>query len=206
MAGIQGFTAGAVLTEASLDELGKQAVSQYASAAARDADAVLTAALREGLTVFLIDTNCYSVYTGSAWSTIGPVHGLGISWTPAVVQLGSVTSTISVAEYSRAGRGIEGIAVLTLTSAGTAANVITMSLPVSGTGVGLPCGSAVLVDASSGNEYPAVARLASATTMKFHDTAVVGTNQMLGLANFVDAVANTDSLYVQFRYRALADG
>ena len=62
------FTTGAVLTAAQVQQnLANQSVLFYASAAARDADTALTAALTEGMFCYLADTNTTAYYSGSAW-------------------------------------------------------------------------------------------------------------------------------------------
>ena len=62
------FTTGAVLTASQVQQnLANQSVLFYASAAARDADAALTAALTEGMFCYLEDTNITAYYSGSAW-------------------------------------------------------------------------------------------------------------------------------------------
>ena len=62
------FTTGAVLTASQVQQnLANQSILFYASAAARDADTALTAALTEGLFCYLADTNITAYYSGSAW-------------------------------------------------------------------------------------------------------------------------------------------
>ena len=67
-AGYRLFTTGDVLTAAQVqNNLQNQAVMFFASAAARDADTALTAALTEGMFCYLADTNITAYYSGSAW-------------------------------------------------------------------------------------------------------------------------------------------
>jgi hypothetical protein len=62
------FTTGQVLTAAQVQHnMANQSVMFYASAAARDADTALTAALTEGMFCYLADTNVTAYYSGSAW-------------------------------------------------------------------------------------------------------------------------------------------
>ena len=62
------FTTGQVLTAAEVQHnMANQSVMFYASAAARDADTALTAALTEGMFCYLADTNVTAYYSGSAW-------------------------------------------------------------------------------------------------------------------------------------------
>jgi hypothetical protein len=67
-AGYRLFTTGDVLTAAQVQNyLQNQSVMFFASAAARDASASLTAALTEGMFCYLADTNITAYYSGSAW-------------------------------------------------------------------------------------------------------------------------------------------
>jgi hypothetical protein len=67
-AGYKLFTTGDVLTAAQVQQnMSNQSVLFYASAAARDADTALTAALTEGMFCYLADTNVTAYYSGSAW-------------------------------------------------------------------------------------------------------------------------------------------
>jgi hypothetical protein len=67
-AGYRLFTTGDVLTAAQVqNNLQNQSVMFFASAAARDASAPLTAALTEGMFCYLADTNITAYYNGSAW-------------------------------------------------------------------------------------------------------------------------------------------
>ena len=67
-AGYRLFTTGDVLTAAQVQNyLQNQSVMFFASAAARDASAPLTAALTEGMFCYLADTNITAYYSGSAW-------------------------------------------------------------------------------------------------------------------------------------------
>ena len=76
MAGFREFQTGEVLTAANVDDfLMKQAVMKFADSAARDT-ALGTAvggsnALREGMVVYLDDTNEVLKYDGTAWDTVG---------------------------------------------------------------------------------------------------------------------------------------
>lgn len=67
-AGYRLFTTGDILTAAQVqNNLQNQSVLFYATAAARDADTDLTAALTEGMFCYLADTNITAYYSGSAW-------------------------------------------------------------------------------------------------------------------------------------------
>ena len=67
-AGYKLFNTGDVLTAAQVqNNLQNQSVMFFASAAARDANTALTAALTEGMFCYLADTNITAYYSGSAW-------------------------------------------------------------------------------------------------------------------------------------------
>lgn len=209
MAGLQNITTGDALPEAYLDEVAKQAIPQYASAAARDADAVLSAALREGLTVYLLDTNCRSVYTGSGWSTEGPLHGALLAWTPVVVQGATPTLTNQRSVYQRIGRVIHAWFYVSVASgAGTAFTAVTVSLPVvSGSSAGT-VGSYHFRQNATGKNSMGVLKLASTTTVSLlNAAATIDAESYLGQAGteMDDAVVVSDFLMGHVTYDAAAD-
>lgn len=75
-AGYKLFNTGDVLTAAQVqNNLQNQSIMFFATAAARDASAPLTAALTEGMFCYLADVNQVQFYTGSAW--VGLLGGGG---------------------------------------------------------------------------------------------------------------------------------
>jgi hypothetical protein len=206
-AGYMLFVAGQKLTAAQVNTyLMQQSVGQFATSSARDT--ALSAVLDEGLLSSQADSNSLTIYSGSAWSTIGPVHGALTSWTPTVTQSGSVTVTINHATYQRVGRMITAKAILTVTGSGTASNaVIIGGLPASGT-TGQPCGLLRITDTSAVSSYVGMAFLASGTTVEGYGM-IGGTasyNQM-GTASgqFSAGLASTDVIHVMLSYEAAAD-
>lgn len=206
MAGLQDVTAGNNLPAATVDEIAKQGIPQYASTAARDADATLTAALREGIRVYLIDANCYSTYTGSGWSTEGPVHGAPFAWTPGILQSASVPHTVSYAKYARGpGRLIQGTAQLVVSGAGgVAANAIKISgLPQSdGT---VMVGTGRLLDLSATLEYPCELYFANVGELHLKTVTTAAASGYLGNFVFTAALAAGDTIDLHFRYFAATD-
>src|SRR5687768_7778502 len=97
----QDFTDGNTLLAPQLDELSKQGVLKYASAAARDADALLNAALREGMVCYLDDTNALAFYDGSTWVAFHSARSLT---SPILNQSSTVTYTATRSKYAKAGR------------------------------------------------------------------------------------------------------
>lgn len=200
------FSNGVALPETDLDELSKQTVMKYASAAARTADAALTAALREGMFSYLDDLNVYQVYTGAAWSTIGPVHGVLTGWTPTITQLGAVTVTVGYAKYMRIGRMVQHWFNLTATSAGTVANQVVLGgLPFTLATSGLVCGQAMLIDVSAPNAFQANLYTVSTTTLDFRSSKSPAGDPRLGIAEFVSAVASGDVFTGSFCAEVAAD-
>jgi hypothetical protein len=108
-AGYKLFNTGDVLTSAQVqNNLQNQSVMFFADAATRDADALLTAALTEGMFCYLADTNTTAYYSGSAWVPLfqnqvltSPRETVEISATPANTTVNINVSTGSV-EYINA--------------------------------------------------------------------------------------------------------
>ncbi len=102
------FTTGNVLTAAQVQHnLANQSVLFYATAAARDADTALTAALTEGMFCYLADTNITAYYSGSAWVPLfqnqvltSPKEQAAISATAATGTVNVDVSTASVQIYT----------------------------------------------------------------------------------------------------------
>src|SRR5687768_16894803 len=127
--GYQDFTDGSELSAAQVDEISKQGVLHYATTAAREADAALSVALREGMVSYVTATNMRYTYTGGTWAAEGPVHGALVGYTPIVTQPGTLSATVSAAStYSRVGRQVFGRFIVTITGTGVAATDIFVSL------------------------------------------------------------------------------
>ena len=167
-AGYKDFVAGTTLAAADLEDYCElQSVMRFASAAARDT--ALSAVKTEGMMAYLVDVNTLTVYTGTAWSTVGPLHGALTSYTPtwSGITLGSSTQ---VAEYSRIGRMVFFKVQLTLNTA-TVTTPVTFTLPVTGTE--LLQFPAYLQDVAGSVNYTGAAVMTSTTvcTLKAIDTA-----------------------------------
>ena len=199
------------LSAADLEEYCQnQAIMRFADAADRDAKLILVKT--EGMFAYLRDLNTLTVYTGvgNTWSTIGPVHGVLPTWTPAVVQSGAVASSVNVLAYQRVGRLIVGSFVLSITGTGTATAVVTVSLPVPAAAGFVTdygnLGTGFIADASGPTKHEAAICLASTTTMKFRAlTSTALPPGFLGNVGFSAALANTDIIGGSFAYPAGAD-
>ena len=204
--GYHDFVAGEVLTAANLEDYTQnQTTMRFASAAARDT--ALAAVLTEGLRAYLIDLNVETIYTGAAWSTQGPVHGVLTSWTPTVTQSATPTFTITNAAYMRTGRWIQGYAKLTFTATpGTAGQPILVGLPVAAavtTNLVIGCGHWNDNSATLWAEFHLVP--STSIVCQLWDTSTVSTDPLLGRAVNVSAVANADIISYTFAYEAAAD-
>ena len=100
-AGYKLFNTGDVLTAAQVqNNLQNQTVMFFASAAARDASAPLTAALTEGMFCYLADTDTTLYYDGAAWQSFGTgyVTGLTAGAGITITNPGGPVPTIALAD------------------------------------------------------------------------------------------------------------
>ena len=100
-AGYKLFNTGDVLTAAQVqNNLQNQTVMFFASAAARDASAPLTAALTEGMFCYLADTDTTLYYDGTAWQSFGTgdVTGLTAGTGITITNPGGPVPTIALAD------------------------------------------------------------------------------------------------------------
>ena len=199
--GYHDFVAAEVLTAANLEDYCQnQAVMRFASSATRDS--ALTSVKTEGMTAFLEDSNTLTIYTGSAWSTIGPVHGGLISWTPSVVQSGAVTTTNVSSLYSRVGRMVTAWFSLSVTGSGTGANTVTISLPVAPATNPGAVGTATIFDTSATARWKGVAAITSGTVAIWAASNAVA---FFGVTDFTAGLAAGDTLEGCVTYIASAD-
>ena len=112
-AGYKLFNTGDVLTAAQVqNNLQNQSIMFFASAAARDASAPLTAALTEGMFCYLADSNTVEYYTGSAWvglsegSTLtSPRETIALSATAATgaININAIDSSVDIRTVNATG-------------------------------------------------------------------------------------------------------
>jgi hypothetical protein len=158
----------------------------------------------EGQLIAVTDTNAVRVYTGSAFSAlVVPAYGALTSYTPTLTQSGAVTCTVTAATYIRVGRTIIGTVKLDVTGTGTAANTVTVSLPVTARTISSEAiGSFAIRDSSASLWY-------AGTAVGFSTTSVAGVvngvANPLGSSSFTAALASGDIVTVQFQYEAAAD-
>jgi hypothetical protein len=205
MTGYNTRVAGTTITASAHNtDVRDQVISQFASASARDA--VITSPL-QGMVAYLKDVHTWTVYTGAAWSTVGPVDGELLTWTPTVTQGVAVTVTVNEATYRRTGRWIEATAVLTASSAGTASSPIVISLPVaakSAYGIYSQLGTGA-VEFGGGTQPYGAAYWASTTTFKLGGVTYAGSITTYIGTGGSNTIANGNVITVALRYEAAAD-
>ena len=146
-----------------------------------------------GDVVTAADTNTYLTHTGAAWN----------SYTPVVVQGTTPTLTVNSARWHRTGRLITCQVVLTITSSATAANNVTISLPVTAlsTSVYSVFGSGGIYDSSAALAYYGNVRFATTTTVTIQN-AFTSLDGILGTSGFTAALANGDIISFTVQYEA----
>jgi len=139
------------------------------------------------------DINLYLMGEGGAWA----------SWTPVVTQSVTVAVTNTRSRFARYGRTIVATTTLTVTGAGTAANSITISLPVTAAHSSGRPGVGTWFDTSATNFFEFHAAFASTTTINLRGTA---TNVLAALGSTgsdnAAALANGDVLEFTITYEA----
>lgn len=204
--GYHDFTPGETLTAANLEDFCmRQSVMVFATAAARNS--ALAAVLQEGMCAYLQDANVLTIYSGAAWSTVGPLHGVWSTWVPAVVQSGSVTVTVNRASHIRVGRMLQVDGFVSVTGTGSASNLVTVSLPAaaSSSNANTILGAGYVYDSSAGFYFMGVWVLNSASTAKLQITTTGAAVQYAGLAQFTAALASSDLISFNWNYELAAD-
>lgn len=96
-AGYKLFNTGDVLTAAQVqNNLQNQSIMFFASAAARDASAPLTAALTEGMFCYLADVNNTFFYDGAAWQAFGDLTNPTLTGPKETADISAVAATGTV--------------------------------------------------------------------------------------------------------------
>lgn len=203
--GYHDFVAGEVLTAALLEgNCQNQSLMRFADSSTRDT--ALSTVKEEGMPSVQLDANSATFYSGSAWSTTGPLWGGLTTYTPTWTQSGAVTKTVNHSVYSRIGRRVEWNFTLTATGSGTGANTITLTLPVNSAYFGsnaTPFGTYLFYDTSAGIVYRGEILFDTTSVAKFLSAA--GGLTFLGSAGFTAAIASGDILSGFVTYEAAAD-
>jgi len=185
------FTSGAVLTAADVNTyLAQQAVVVCTSTTRPSSPP-------EGMVVYETDTDALVTYQGAAWVRTSAVTTSAVeTYTPTLTQSSSVAATVNEARYIRTGCVVEAWVSLTATAAGTAANKITVSLPVTSSGhtLGTIVGHAAYRSGSTW--YALEAGLDTTSAVNFVNTPGTST---FGI-NAAVTVASSDVLRMHVRY------
>jgi len=181
-----------------------QTISPFSDASARST--AITAPV-EGMVSHLNGVNTLGVYSGSVWSTIGPVHGALTNFTPAITQGGAVTATVAYARYQRIGRMILGSLFLSVTGSGTASNSIVVTLPVTAITADVTAGSFSLFDTGTGVWHTGSVYLVFTSSMAFIRNASGGATFLMGggTSGYTDGLVAGDKIYAMFQYEAATD-
>ena len=147
--------------------------------------------ITDGDTPTAAQLNTYAFGEGGAWT----------SWTPTVTQSGSVTVTNTRSRYARYGRTIHFSTILTVTGSGSAGVVIEVSLPATAASTGEHVGPATVFDTSATTRYPALAFLASTTSLRMVPSSATGTGG-LGDTVFTAALGAGDTISISGTYEA----
>lgn len=205
-AGYKDFTAGAILTAADLEDYNQnQSIMRFASAAARDT--ALSVVKTEGMFAYLIDVNTVTVYTGAAWSTIGPILGAWIAYTPT--WSGTLGNGTVAGAYQRIGRTVNFRAsVIWGSTTSHAAAVQSLTLPFTPVGylAFQPLGQSAAQDSGVNVNYGSMWYFATNVVNFGAAVSVTGGVTSGQMSNTVPFTwGNADSLLVQGCFEAAAD-
>lgn len=200
------WVTGETVTAANVDDyLQLQTVQQFSTTAARDT--ALATRKRTGMVTANADVRTLTTYSGTAWSSTGPVYGALTTFTATVTQSNTPTQTTTRAVYTRTGRWVEGYAHVVITSAGTASNNIIMQLPVAANlavAEFIPIGTGFIRN-TTGVYYADMVIGANNTDALFQIRTQGAAATYLGTTGLTVALANTDHVAMHFAYEAAAD-
>jgi hypothetical protein len=201
------WIAGEVVAAANMDDyLQLQVVGQYATGTARDT--ALSTRKRTGMVTTQADTRTLTAYSGTAWSTVGPVYGASTTWAPVLSQSTNFVTTINHESYTRTGRWIQGYARMTVTSGGTSGQPIAITLPAAANLTGselMTLGTAMIKLNSSGFIYYAELVVASSASFAYFAVRTSGATASNYGSVTPLLLANLDQVSVNFAYEAAAD-
>lgn len=118
------------------------------------------------------------------------------TYTPVVTQSNTPTLTVEKASYHTVAGMTHVVAHVNITSAGTAANAVVISLPVAATSYRMQ-GTGAIYDASANLWYNGVAIFATATTVVIVPNASA---TGLGASSFTAALASGDKVCIVLQY------
>lgn len=194
------IVAGTTITAAWANaNLRDQVVTPFADSAARAS--AITAPI-DGMVSTLTTTDRVDIYNGASWSAlVAPSNGAWTTYTPTFTQSATITKTVNYAGYIRVGRMVKGTFHMTASSAGTAANIIQVGLPVSILATvpnELAVGAGTVIDVSATNQVGMLG-VRSVTDVGFLMAAgYVGTSVAI-------TIASGDQVTGEFGYPANTD-
>ena len=136
------------------------------------------------------DVNTFLMGEGGAWT----------SWTPVVTQGVNVTVTNTRSRFARYGRTIHFQTRLAVTGTGTAANVISITLPATAASSNVGAGGGNIVDLGASTYH--VGEVEFTSTTAFSLIPAVGGVNYLGAVGFTAALAAGDTITVSGTYEA----
>ncbi len=126
--------------------------------------------------------------------------GAWTSYTPTWTQSAAITKTVNYAKYNQVQKTVWVSMSMAATSAGTAANAIAVSLPVTAaTSLSVAIGSGSFYDSSPAGHYAGAAILLSSTTVGLYTSA--STTGAVGVTPAV-TVASGDQIFLSLCYEA----
>ena len=125
--------------------------------------------------------------------------GAWTSFTPTLTQGATVSKTVTNGAYTKIGRTVIGVVSLSITSAGTAGQILRVGLPVASASASGAVGSAWFFDASTNTRYVLSGARATVNDVWFlHDTSAAN---LFGAVPAV-TLANGDLFDFHFSYEA----
>lgn len=128
------------------------------------------------------------------------------SYTPTLIQSGTVTATVTRARYVRIGSGPGSTVIvaarLAVTGSGTGGNVVTISLPVTAAYAGIHGGAGIIYDASTGFTYAGLAKTRTTTTASLVPCNTTSPSDDLGAVSFTAGLASGDVIDFTLTYEA----
>ena len=137
-------------------------------------------------------TSSGQVLTASTLNTIGAVT---VDYTPTLTQGVTVTKTVVQARYFQFQKFVQGQILMNVTSAGTAASVVAVGLPISARATNSMVAFGYIYDASTNIMYNLTGYAASGTTMNFF----YQTGNAFGVSPAV-TLASSDQIAINFSY------
>lgn len=139
----------------------------------------------EGRRIYETDTDLEYCHDGTNWILVGGNAGW-TSYTPTWTQSATITKTVNYSEYQRGPRRtITWNFLLSATSAGTAANAIVLTLPVTAASASGVVGASGFLDTGT-QYYTGIVYGASTTTLGLYThagTAAFGVNPAVTVAS-----------------------